>query len=186
MKVLLLTGDEERHRSFRESVPHHAFIVDGLHDDINNWKLVAEREHPDVIFVYGTRKLCPEWVRGAPYVLNLHGGDPERYRGLDSNLWALYNQDYDALQVTLHHVDDELDTGDIVFQTQFELPRSPSLGYLQAETTRVCIRLALLALVGIKSGFLPRRPQRTLGRYYSRIPEELRERCETNLRQLAA
>ena len=148
--------------------------------------MIRDHLYPDAIFVYGTGKLGHELVRAAPYVLNFHGGDPERYRGLDSHLWALYHRDYDALQVTLHHVDDELDTGDIVFQTQLELPPKASLECLQAETANVCIRLAPLALAGIADGFLPRRPQRSKGRYYGRMPDELREGCEARFRQLAS
>ena len=169
MKVVLLTGCEPRHDRFAEAIPHYARIIDGGHGLSKLPVLALPR---DVIFVYGTGKLGPELVHAAPYVLNFHGGDPERYRGLDSNLWALYHQDYDALQVTLHHVDDDLDTGDIVFQTQLSVG---SVADLQAQTELACVQLAHLALHGIETGFLPRRKQRTRGRYYSKMPRELRE-----------
>ena len=170
MKVVLLTGGEDRHRRFAEGVPHHTHIADS--GDINEYAARVCDYRPDVVFVYGTGKLGPELVHAAPFVLNFHGGDPERYRGLDSNLWALYHKDYDALQVTLHHVDDGLDTGDIVFQTQLSVG---PVADLQAQTERACVQLAHLALHGIEAGFLPRRKQRTKGRYYSRMPQELRE-----------
>lgn len=184
MKVVLLTGREERHQVFSRYVPHYARFNDG--GDINRWTRTVRRHNPDVVFVYGANKLGPELVHAAPYVLNFHGGDPERYRGLDSHLWALYHRDYDALQVTLHHVDDGLDTGDIVFQTQVDLSLACSLDDLSFRTMEECIRLAHLALRGIEDGYLPRRKQRTVGRYYSRMPDELRGRCETNLRDLAS
>ena len=170
MRVVLLTGGEPRHLLFSKQIPHdHRIVCYEITQTVTEWVLNAK---PDVIFVYGTGKLCPELVHAAPYVLNLHGGDPERYRGLDSNLWALYHKDYDALQVTLHHVDDGLDTGDIVFQTQLSVG---PVADLQAQTERACVQLAHLALHGIETGFLPRRKQRTRGRYYSRMPQELRE-----------
>ena len=177
MKVVLLTGGAERHHRFAAAVPHvkHILLSDtGLAAKFygDGPVLSMVRPHrPDVIFVYGTGKLGPELVHAAPFVLNFHGGDPERYRGLDSHLWALYHKDFDALQVTLHHVDDGLDTGDIVFQTQLSVG---SVADLQAQTELACVQLAHLALHGIEAGFLPRRKQRTKGRYYSRMPQELR------------
>lgn len=184
MKVLLLTGGEPRHLLFSKRVPHDYRIVgQEITEHITSWVLNARA---DVVIVYGTGKLPPELVRAAPYVLNLHGGDPERYRGLDTNLWALLDLDLAAVQVTLHHVDDSLDTGDIVFQTRLNITGVQSLAGLESLTTETCVQLALLALHGIKAGFLPRRPQRSRGRYYSRMPDRERERCEQRFRQLAA
>lgn len=168
MRVVLLTGEEPRHHRFAAGVPHQAHIFGVRNINAHT----AWEQRPDVVFVYGTGKLGPGLVHAAPFVLNFHGGDPERYRGLDSNLWALYHKDYDALQVTLHHVDDGLDTGDIVFQTQLTVG---PVADLQAQTERACVQLAHLALHGIETGFLPRRKQRTVGRYYSRMPQELRD-----------
>ena len=154
-----------------EGVPHGRSWQFGEGDDVNDKTPDILACGPTVVFVYGTGKLGPKLVRCCPYVLNFHGGDPERYRGLDSHLWALYHEDYEALQVTLHHVDDGLDTGDIVFQTQLNIG---SLADLQAQTEHACVQLANLALHGIKTGFLPRRKQRSKGRYYGRMPQELR------------
>ena len=38
------------------------------------------------------------------------------YRGLDSDLWAIYHRDYKNIGVTIHMVDSELDTGEILYQ----------------------------------------------------------------------
>ena len=141
---------------------------------------------PDVILVYGTGKLDPPIVRAAPHVLNFHGGDPGTHRGLDSHLWALDQHDPLGLQVTLHYVDDSLDTGDIVFQHQLDLTGVSSLAGLQRRTMETCVELARLALNGIERGFLPRRTQRAPGRYYSLFPDKQRGRCETYLRSLAS
>ena len=171
MKVGLITGGEERHRLFSEAIPHVFRFIDPRRPFTLDPDEVKAHE-PDVIFVYGAGKLDWEIREAAEYVLNFHGGDPELYRGLDSNLWAIYHKDLDAVQVTLHHVDDGLDTGDIVFQTQLS---ARSAADLQAQTELACVQLAHLALHGIETGFLPRRAQRTRGRYYSRMPQELRE-----------
>ena len=169
MRVGLITGGEERHRLFSEAIPHVFRFIDPRRPFTLDPDEVRAHE-PDVIFVYGAGKLDWEIREAAEYVLNFHGGDPELYRGLDSNLWAIYHKDLDAVQVTLHHVDNGLDTGDIVFQTTL---RGFSGKTLQEQTLDTCIKLAKLALIGIETGFLPRRPQRTKGRYYSKMPHDL-------------
>ena len=46
--------------------------------------------------------------------INLHGGDPEKYRGLDSHLWSIYHEDWASLVSTLHVVSKDLDAGDSI------------------------------------------------------------------------
>jgi len=136
-------------------------------------------EGPEVLLVFGTGKLTPS-VFGTARIacLNLHGGHPEHYRGLDSHLWAIYHGDWDSLVTTLHHVDATLDTGDIVLQTALRFERSTELHELRATNTRACLALSLLALDGLSAtGQLPSRRQVQRGRYYSFMPAVLKEEC---------
>ena len=134
---------------------------------------------PDVVIVFGTGKLYMPVVEVASVAcLNLHGGNPEEYRGLDTHLWAIYHRDFDNLVTTLHHVDAELDTGDIVMQTQLKFEKDSQLHKLRAINTEVCLNLALLALNSVQSsGWLPSRKQLRRGRYYSFMPSVLKEDC---------
>ena len=136
---------------------------------------------PDVTLVFGTGKLRQPTIAAArAATLNLHGGDPELYRGLDSHLWAIYHADFAALVTTLHHVARELDTGDIVMQTALPLTRGMGLHELRAVNTRACVSLSLAALAALGStGALPGRPQRGRGRYYSLMPAVLKDVCIT-------
>ena len=135
--------------------------------------------NPEVVIVFGTGRLKPSVIEVASRAcLNLHGGDPEEYRGLDSHLWAIYHQDWRSLITTLHHVDSRLDTGDIVLQEQLRLSRHVKLYELRAVNTRACVNLVLMALDSLhRRGWLPRRCQRRHGRYYSSMPRELKKVC---------
>lgn len=134
---------------------------------------------PDVVLVFGTgrlRELVMEAARLA--CLNLHGGNPEHYRGLDSHLWTIYHDDFDNLVTTLHHVDSGLDTGAIVFQTRLPIRRGLGLHELRAVNTRACVDLSRLALECLeRDEELPSRPQLQRGRYYSFMPAVLKEEC---------
>src|SRR6185312_14163853 len=82
------------------------WIVESLNDSPDPLRALK----PDVLLDFGTGKLSPE-VLAVPRLaaLNLHGGDPERYRGLDTHLWAVCQLDFEALVTTIHHMDATLD-----------------------------------------------------------------------------
>lgn len=134
---------------------------------------------PDTIIVFGTGRvglplmgLCPGRI------VNLHGGDPEHYRGLDTHLWAIYHRDFGQLITTLHHLSPEIDTGDIILQAPVRLSRGMRLCQLRARNTEICLELTLDALAGLRrTGRFPARPQRQAGRYYSSMPTVLKQIC---------
>lgn len=150
-------------------------------DSMNDEECVSTLQGlaPDVVIVFGTGKLYTPIIKVASAAcLNLHGGNPERYRGLDTHLWAIYHREFDNLVTTLHHVDADLDTGDIVLQSQLKFERDSQLHELRAINTKVCLNLALLALSSLQSmGWLPSRNQLNRGRYYSFMPAALKEEC---------
>lgn len=143
--------------------------------------LIALR--PDIAIVYGTG-ILRESVIAVPALacLNLHGGDPERYRGLDSHLWSLYHDDPAGLVACLHHVDVGIDTGDIVATTAIGVGPGTGAHELRALTARACVGLAALAVEAAQEdGRVPGRPQSRRGRYYSFMPAELKERAVRSL-----
>lgn len=139
-----------------------------------------EAYRPDMAIVFGTRRLAPELLRAAPLILNLHGGDPERYRGLDTHLWAVYHRDRTGLVTALHKVDAGLDTGDIVDMRPIPLRAGMRLHELRAANTELCLDMVLDAAKALGgSGTIAARPQRQRGRYYSHMPACLKDICVT-------
>lgn len=137
-------------------------------------------ERPDAAIVFGTGVLKPATIEACPrHLFNLHGGDPELYRGLDTHLWAIYHRDFAGLITTLHRLDVGLDTGDIVLQGTIPLYTGMPLHALRASNTEICLRLSLAALDMLgRSGDVLSRPQRSNGRYYSAMPTDLKSVCE--------
>lgn len=134
---------------------------------------------PEIILIFGTAK-CPGAVIDSASVacLNLHGGNPEWYRGLDTHLWAIYHGEFDQLVTTLHYTEAALDVGAIVLQTQLMLSRESRLPELRSLNTKACVDLSLAALQCVDAGrALPARRQTQRGRYYSFMPAVLKTRC---------
>jgi folate-dependent phosphoribosylglycinamide formyltransferase PurN len=133
----------------------------------------------ELVVVFGTGVIQDDLIEGidAP-LLNLHGGNPEEYRGLDTHLWAIYHRDFDNLVTTLHVVDAGLDTGPIVGYAGIELTPGMRLPELRAANTEACVQLTAEAVETLAAGeSLPAREQRGRGRYYSFMPAVLKEGC---------
>lgn len=156
--------------------------VDSLNDP-NSIQLLTYFQ-ADILLVFGTQRLSSDVLRTVPLCLNLHGGNPEAYRGLDSHLWAIYHRDFENLVTTLHWMDAALDTGDMVEQKRLQIPPKSELYQLRSINTQVCVELSLNALKTLSSGNkLPRLPQKQKGRYYSFMPTCLKEQCVSYFRR---
>ena len=112
---------QEKRVSFKDFCETKAF--DNINDE-GCIQFVADLK-PDVIITFGTgliRKslihLCPDGF------INLHGGDPEYYRGLDTHMWAIYHREFEQLIVTLHRLNPSLDDGEIIQQAQIRLDKT--------------------------------------------------------------
>jgi hypothetical protein len=134
----------------------------------------------DLILVFGTAALKPPVLAACQdRIFNLHGGDPEEYRGLDTHLWAIYHKEFNKLITTLHGVQAELDAGDIVAQSAVPIRPGMPLHELRSANTEVCVDLCRAAIDRLeRNGRVPVRKQRQKGRYYSAMPAALKSICK--------
>ncbi len=132
----------------------------------------------DVAIIFGTKKVASNLLEAVP-TLNLHGGDPREYRGLDSHLWASYHRDWDGLKTSLHWAAPRLDSGALVAVRALEIPRGTQFHQLRAINTKACIDLVAAALdAHEQEATLPRgEPMDHLGRYYGAMPAVLKDLC---------
>jgi methionyl-tRNA formyltransferase len=129
---------------------------------------------PDLAICFGTRRLKPPILTACGDFLNLHGGDPQEYRGLDTHLWAIWHRDFDGLKTCLHRVNPVLDDGEVVALAAIPLSDGMKLHQLRKANTEVCIELVQSVLA---RGVVESRPQRKKGRYYGAMPSVLKEVC---------
>lgn len=154
--------------------------------DCNRYVGLIKADKPDVIVVYGTGRLSPEVIGVCPQIFNLHGGDAERYRGLDSAYWAIYWGDFDAIAVTLHRVEPTLDTGDVVSMRRVPLRKGIRVHELRAEAALLCNEMVADMLTDLRmDGTLGAYRQRTEGRYFSFMPACLKSHVERKFQEYA-
>lgn len=73
--------------------------------------------NPDVVIVNGTRIISKKVLSAINCkFINTHAGITPKYRGVHGTYWALLNDDIENSGVTVHFVDEGIDTGNIINQ----------------------------------------------------------------------
>ncbi len=145
-----------------------------------------EKNFFDLAICFGTKILSAKIIKKLPTNLfNLHGGDPENYRGLDSHLWSMYHKDLDGFVSTLHHLTLRVDCGDIYSKEKIILSKIPNIFHFQIFNTQTCVKLSKRLIEDISLGKkIKKINQKSIGRYYSSIPSCLIEKCKKNFELL--
>ena len=108
-------------------------------------------------------------------IVNLHGGNLNFYRGLDSHLWTIYHNDFRNLKVCIHYIKDKLDTGKIIQIKNIKLFRDMKLYQLRSKNAEVAEKI----LSSYLSKFCKKKKinskENKSGRYYSFMPSSLKK-----------
>ncbi len=116
---------------------------------------------PDLICSAAFPRLLPKAVYGLPALgaINLHGSLLPRHRGILPLFWIYYHNDREA-GVTVHHIDDGADTGDILDQVRYDLPRGLAVDQLNEWNTARGADLLAHVVDELEAGRARGRPQR--------------------------
>jgi len=127
--------------------------------------LIAELR-PDVSCVacFPLRIPAPLLALPALGFLNLHPALLPVHRGPAPLFW-IFRAGERTAGVTIHFMDEGLDTGDIVAQEAFELPDGISGAVVERHCDVISARLMVAALRELRDGTLARRPQPSGGSY---------------------
>ena len=97
-------------------------------------------------------------------------GIAEKYRGLDSNLWAWYHEDYKNMGVTLHELDHNLDTGKIFKKGFLNISYKTQVWLLRYHESNLATKLIISAINKFNTNKYVLNKQKNIGRYYSFMP----------------
>lgn len=102
--------------------------------------------------------------------INIHCGISPDYRSANPVEWALYNKDYRKIGVTIHYVDEKLDTGDIISQKTIVPGSNDTIESLYCKNIFNGAELMINALKNIESGKIQASPQiKGIGKHYNSI-----------------
>jgi hypothetical protein len=176
-RVLFPGGDPGRlpRQDLVRQVPSH-----------NGAKALAllEELQPDVIAVYGTAIIRPPVIRTArKAILNMHTGISPRYRGTDTVFWPLHNEEPEWVGVTVHRLDEGIDSGPIISIGRPEIEPGDDDASLFAKCVAVGAPLYVDAIRAALDGTLGGEPQQLEeGRNYLGVERTVR--AERRVRRL--
>ena len=149
-----------------------------INNKININKIVKLK--PFLIITSGAIKLNNNFINEfkKTKIVNLHGGDPEFYRGLDSLFWAIYHNEYHNLKVAIHYVDKKKNKVNIIEKQKNKIIKKMSHYQLRKSNVELTIKLLLRFLKKIlnKKKILTIRNKK--GKYYSFMPSVLKDIVE--------
>ena len=124
------------------------------------------------LLILGNTGIIKNNILAVPSIgtLNAHPGILPQYKGLDSIYWASYHKNFENIGVTVHFVDEGIDTGNIISKTyvNFENEKNISKAY------RKLLRLSTKVLADVVLEITDNRYIKTIsnedGNYYSKIP----------------
>jgi methionyl-tRNA formyltransferase len=113
---------------------------------------------PDLVLISGTRILKAHIIESAKVgCLNAHPGWLPEFRGLNANGWAFLEGG--KLGATVHFVDTNIDTGDIVVRRELQLLPGDTMEDLERKGASLCAELTAEAVQRIESGDFAREKQ---------------------------
>jgi methionyl-tRNA formyltransferase len=103
----------------------------------------------DVVFSIAASQILRKNILELPKLgcFNIHTSRLPKNRGMMPNFWSLYNYDKEPVSaVTIHKMNEKLDDGDILIQTEFDLNPNESLDSLIKRTKKLSASTFLKAI----------------------------------------
>ncbi len=144
---------------------------------------LVKKINPNLGILFGTKKVNTKLINAfKKKLINVHRGIMQKYRGLDSEYWALYNKDFQSIGATVHYVNQFLDKGKIIFEKKLKLNKNIRCHHLKYITTLIATRCVIKTLkILIKKKSIKVFKKQKVGKYYSFINNEQKKVACKNL-----
>jgi methionyl-tRNA formyltransferase len=127
---------------------------------------ILKSYNPDVIISVASPQIFKnEILNLSKYVINIHAALLPRYRGMMPSFWVLAKGET-ATGVTVHHISNKIDQGNILIQMPIEISPQDTLHSLQTKVANIGAIALLKALKDIDSNPIGY-PQEGTAMYYS-------------------
>jgi len=142
---------------------------------------ILKKNKFDIGIVFGCRKIKQNIIDLFNHgLINIHRGVINKYRGLESDLWALFFKDFNNIGVCLHFINSDLDTGDVIGQKKIKIKKNMKIYHIRYYTT---ILATSMIIDLIKKNFKQlkfARKQKKFGKYFSFMPHHKKNIARIN------
>ena len=137
---------------------------------------ILKTDKADLGIVFGTRVLNQDVINSfKDGLINVHRGIIDKYRGLDSDLWAYYHKDFKNIGTTIHYINTGIDKGDII-EIKHLNKNKINIETLRYETSMIAARIISTIITKYKKKLkITRYKQKKLGKYYSFMPKVIKD-----------
>ena len=145
-----------------------------------------QKIQPKVGFVFGAPLLKEQLFSLPEYgCVNIHTGLVDHYRGVDSSLWAMYDNRPDLVGATLHYIDRTIDAGTVIGTRGIEFDKFDDLNTVFYKSCLSGFRLLSENIDDILTNKTSKRALETKGKLYQNKDKnsEVVKRAENNLRR---
>jgi methionyl-tRNA formyltransferase len=167
MKILFLGVNNVGYQCYKWLMSQNENVVELVKDKISLNKFNGLK--PDIVVSIGYRHLLSSECLKVPEfgVINSHKSLLPLNRGTDSCFWTI--RDQTRAGVTMHYIDEGVDTGDIISQVEVDYPFSDTAEGLYRKLETAQFELFKTTWPQIKSGNINRKKQETKGTYHGKI-----------------
>ncbi len=118
---------------------HKKLLIESLspkYRSINDDYYVSliRENNPDIIVVMGTCLIGKKIISSAKFVINLHTGLSPYYRGGNTNLWPIIEEEFGYFGVTIHLMSLGIDSGNIIFTERPEVCENDNYGTINSKS----------------------------------------------------
>ena len=122
-------------------------------NSVNNEETISllVKLDPDAIVVNGTRIISNKVLTSvdAPFI-NTHMGITPKYRGVHGGYWAMANRDPENCGVTVHLVDEGIDTGGVLYHDKICVDKQDNINTIPIHQIAKAIPLMKEAIIDVK------------------------------------
>ncbi|QWE14852.1 methionyl-tRNA formyltransferase [Polynucleobacter sp. AP-Sving-400A-A2] len=140
--------------------------------DIKSFEFESELRNirPDLLITCHFQKVLPKEIIDIPNFgcINLHPSLLPRYRGMSPQHWPIINGDFET-GITIHYIDEGVDTGNILVQETVYLDGECYVADLQNKMMEMYPRMIARAIELVASGNLGSKQNNVGSSYYGRL-----------------
>ena len=142
--------------------------------------------NPDIIFSINWRRIIPSNIIKIPKCgsLNIHAGLLPKYSGFSPINWAIIN-DEKEIGITVHYMDETVDTGDIVLQRKIQVGITDDIKIIFEKVLEIYPNMILDAINFVEAGKNPIKQDKMKRFWVSRrMPKDGRIDWSQNRKQI--
>ena len=139
-----------------------------------------KKKKPFICIVFGTRKIDERIIKlfkTKKFLINIHRGIMTKYRGMDSDLWAILENKKNLIGITIHEIEKKLDTGKTFYEKRLKI-KNLKIHQIRYYTTVLAIKYLIILVKNILKGKKIKKRKLKLGKYFTFMPLNLKKICK--------